>query len=151
MYGPWLPIYGVGCTLIVLLTKFKSFRKMLKNPLVTFGIIMALCTIIEYFTSWYIEKVAGIMYWDYTGVFMNIKGRVCLECSMFFGIGGCLCVYFVAPFLERRLQRFTTKFKVTVCTILALLFCSDSIYSQIHPHIGEGITSQAHEINTNNQ
>lgn len=29
MYGPWLPIYGVGCTLIVLLTKFKTFRKML--------------------------------------------------------------------------------------------------------------------------
>ncbi len=142
MYGPWLPIYGVGCTLIVLLTKFKTFRKMLKNPLLTFGVVMALCTIIEYFTSWYIEKVSGIMYWDYTGVFMNIKGRVCFECSMFFGIGGCLCVYFVAPFLERRLQRFTTKFKVTVCTLLALLFCSDSIYSQFYPHTGEGITSQ---------
>ena len=142
MYGPWLPIYGVGCTLIVLLTKFKSFRKMLKNPLLTFGVIMLLCTIIEYITSWYIEKVSGIMYWDYTGVFMNIKGRVCLECSMFFGIGGCLCVYFVAPFLERRLQRFTSKFKITICTVLALLFCSDSVYSQFHPHTGEGITSQ---------
>ena len=53
--------------------------------------------------------------------------------------------------IDPEIKRFTTKFKVTVCTILALLFCSDSIYSQIHPHIGEGITSQAHEINTNNQ
>ena len=85
------------------------------------------------------------MYWDYTGVFMNINGRVCLECSMFFGIGGCLCVYFVAPFLERRLQRFTAKFKVTICALLAILFCSDSVYSQFHPHTGEGITSQAPE------
>lgn len=145
MYGPWLPIYGVGCTLIVLLTKFKSFRKMLKNPVLTFSVVMILCTVIEYLTSWYIEKVSGIMYWDYTGVFMNINGRVCLECSMFFGIGGCLCVYFVAPFLERRLQRFTAKFKVTICALLAILFCSDSVYSQFHPHTGEGITSQAPE------
>ena len=42
MYGPWLPIYGVGCTLIVLLTKFKSFRKMLKNPVLTFSVVMIL-------------------------------------------------------------------------------------------------------------
>lgn len=145
MYGPWLPIYGVGCTLIVLLTKFKSFRKMLKNPVLTFSVVMILCTLIEYLTSWYIEKVSGIMYWDYTGVFMNINGRVCLECSMFFGIGGCLCVYFVAPFLERRLQGFTAKFKVTICALLAILFYSDSVYSQFHPHTGEGITSQAPE------
>lgn len=56
MYGPWLPIYGVGCTLIVLLTKFKTFRKMLKNPVLTFSVVMILCTVIEYLTSWYIEK-----------------------------------------------------------------------------------------------
>lgn len=105
MYGPWLPIYGVGCTLIVLLTKFKSFRKMLKNPVLTFSVVMILCTVIEYLTSWYIEKVSGIMYWDYTGVFMNINGRVCLECSMFFGIGGCFMCIFCSTIFRKKIAK----------------------------------------------
>ena len=150
LYGPWLPIYGVGCTLIILLTKFKSFRKMLKNPLLTFSVVMALCTVIEYFTSWYIEITSGVRYWDYTGIFMNINGRVCLECSIFFGLGGCLCVYIVAPFLERKLQKFTRQFKITVCTVLALLFSADTVYAHFNPHTGEGITSGISEENLHN-
>ena len=46
LYGPWLPIYGTGCTTIILLTKFKIIRKMLKNPLLTFNVNMIICSII---------------------------------------------------------------------------------------------------------
>lgn len=141
LYGPWLPIYGVGCTLIVLLTKFKTFRKMLKNPMLTFAVVMALCSIIEYATSWYIELTTGVRYWDYTGVFLNVNGRICLECSIFFGLGGALCVYIVAPFLERNLQMITNKVKISMCIALILLFGADSVYSHFHPHVGEGISS----------
>ena len=141
LYGPWLPIYGVGCTLIVLLTKFKIFRKMLKNPMLTFAVVMALCSIIEYATSWYIELTTGVRYWDYTGVFLNVNGRICLECSIFFGLGGALCVYIVAPFLERNLQMITNKVKISMCIALILLFGADSVYSHFHPHVGEGISS----------
>ena len=141
MYGPWLPIYGTGCTVIILLTKFKSFRKTLKNPFLTFNIVMLICSVIEYFTSWYIEATSGLRYWDYTGIFMNLNGRICLECSLFFGIGGCFCVYIVAPFLERKFQKIDKKKKLTICTILIVLFASDSVISQIYPHEGEGISS----------
>ena len=141
LYGPWLPIYGTGCTLIVLLTKFKKFRKMLKNPFLTFGVVMFLCSAIEYATSWYIEVTTGIRYWDYTGVFLNINGRICLECSLFFGLGGVLCVYIVAPFLERNLQRLTNKLKISMCIALLLIFGADNVYSHFHPHVGEGISS----------
>ena len=123
---------------------------MLKNPLLTFSVVMALCTVIEYFTSWYIEITSGVRYWDYTGIFMNINGRVCLECSIFFGLGGCLCVYIVAPFLERKLQKFTRQFKITICTVLALLFSADTIYAHFNPHTGEGITSGISEENLHN-
>lgn len=149
MYGPWLPIYGTGCTLIILLTKFKPFRKMLKNPFLTFFVVMTLCTVIEYATSWYIEATAGMRYWDYNGVFLNINGRVCFECSVFFGLGGCLCVYIVAPFLERKLQKLTSKVKITVCTILILLFSIDNVYCKIYPHTGEGITTEVKNFQKN--
>lgn len=142
LYGPWLPIYGTGCTLIVLLTKFKSFRKALKNPILTFFIVMILCTIIEYFTSWYIEMKTGVRYWEYEGIFLNIKGRVCFENSVFFGLGGCVCVYIVAPFLEEKLQKINFLVKAILCVILVTLIGIDTIYSQIYPHMGEGITSE---------
>lgn len=140
MYGPWLPIYGTGCTIIILLTRFKNIRKMLKKPFITFIVISILCSVIEYFTSWYIEKTTGLRYWDYTGVFGNINGRICLECSIFFGLGGSLCVYIVAPFLERQIQKLTNKVKITICTLLITIFFIDHIYSKDYPHTGDGIT-----------
>ena len=149
MYGPWLPIYGVGCTLIVLLTKFKSFRKMLKNPLLTFGVVMFLCTVIEYFTSWYIEKVTGVMYWDYTGVFMNINGRVCLEGLIIFGLGGCAFTYCLAPLIDNLYKNLNPNLKSMICLILILLFAIDIVYSHFNPNCGDGITSKVLNICVN--
>ena len=140
MYGPWLPIYGTGCTLIILLTRFKIVRKALKNPFLTFFIIVLLCNVIEYFTSLVIEMKTGLRYWDYTGVFGNINGRICLECSIFFGLGGCLCVYIVAPFLERFIQKISPRVKITLCIALLTVFGSDAIYSNFYPNSGEGVT-----------
>lgn len=109
--------------------------------MLTFAVVMALCSIIEYATSWYIELTTGVRYWDYTGVFLNVNGRICLECSIFFGLGGALCVYIVAPFLERNLQMITNKVKISMCIALILLFGADSVYSHFYPHVGEGISS----------
>ena len=142
LYGPWLPIYGTGCTLIVLMTKFKTFRKAIKNPILTFFIVMILCTAVEYFTSWFIELKTGVRYWDYTGIFLNINGRVCFESSTFFGLGGCLCLYIAAPYLERNLQKISLHTKTILCIILVSIISIDTIYAQIYPHTGEGITDE---------
>lgn len=140
LHGPWLPIYGWGCTIIILLTRFKKIREILKNPVLTFIIIVIVCSIIEYMTSWYIELISGLRYWDYTGVFLNLNGRICFECSAFFGLGGALCVYIVAPFLERKIQKITKKTKIIICTILLSLITIDNCYSIKHPNMGEGIS-----------
>ena len=145
MYGPWLPIYGFGCTFVIMLTYFKSFRKILKNPTLTFLIITLLCTALEYFTSWYTEKTLGVRYWDYTGVFMNINGRVCLEGAIFFGLGGSACIYFVAPFLEERIQKINKRKLIVVCVILCVTFFADHLYSKFQPHYGDGITENSNE------
>ncbi|MCR5186180.1 MAG: DUF975 family protein [Clostridia bacterium] len=143
-YGPWLPIYGISCTAIILLvTKFEVFRKIAKNPLALFLFVMVFATSVEYFGSWFMETSTGLKYWDYSGVFMNINGRVCLECSLFFGMGGSLCLYIVAPFLERQFEKLTLKYRISICLILVSLFAIDEFYSMKHPHEGEGITNGA--------
>ena len=141
-YGPWLPIYGFSCTAISLLvTRFEKFRKLTNNPIIMFLFIMTFSTLAEYVTSWFIELVSGLKYWDYSGVFMNINGRVCLECSLFFGFGGSLCLYIIAPFLERQFEKLTLKVRLSICLILVSIFSLDELYSIKHPNQGEGITS----------
>ena len=151
LYGPWLPIYGTGCTLIIIATQFKTFRQILKKPFLTFFVVMIGCTVIEYLTSWYIEIVNGVRYWDYTGIFCNINGRVCLESAIFFGIGGSICVYFIAPFLERIIQKIDTKQKTAICILLISIFMLDQVYSHFNPHIGKGITEEMQNIRINNE
>ena len=125
-YGPWLPIYGFSCTAVILLvTRFKMFRKLAKYPFLMFIFIMVFATTAEYVTSWLLETISGLKYWDYSGVFMNINGRVCLECSLFFGVGGSLCLYIIAPFLEKQFEKLTLKVRISICLLLVTLFGID--------------------------
>ena len=142
LYGPYLPIYGFGCTAIILLNKFPKFRKLLKNPFLTFVIVMLICAVVEYYTSVFLEVIKGVRYWDYTGIFLNLNGRICLECTLFFGTGGSLCLYIVAPFIEKGLQHITKKIKITTCIILGIILGNDFIYSQFNPHVGDNISTE---------
>ena len=63
--------------------------------------LIALCGCVEYFTSVYLEYVHdGTRWWDYTGYFLNLHGRICAEGLLVFGIGGMAIVYVLAPFLD---------------------------------------------------
>ena len=141
-YGPVLPIYGSACTLIVLLTYYKGFRKMLKNPPLTFVVITIICSTIEYFTSWFTETFMGITYWNYDGIFMNLNGRICLENSLFFGIGGSIIIYYIAPILEKNISKISKKVRVIACILFSLIFVADMTYSHFNPHKGIGITEE---------
>ena len=93
LYGPWLPIYGSGGIMILLLLK-----KLRTNPVKEFFSAVLLCGIIEYMTSWYLEITNdGMKWWDYSGYLLNLNGRVCAEGLIVFGIGAMFTVYFAAP------------------------------------------------------
>ena len=142
LYGPWVPIYGFGCVSLLLLSNIKAFKKILKSPLKTFFTVMFLCTIMEYITSVYLEITKGVKYWDYTGIFLNIKGRICLENSIFFGIGGCICLYFVGPYLEDKIKKISKTIQIASSIILITIIMMDITYSTIKPHMGPGITEE---------
>lgn len=135
LLGPWLPIYGSGGVLILLL-----LRKMFNKPIVTFFSMTILCTVIEYITSWYLEVTKGVRWWDYSNYLLNINGRVCLEGAIVFGIGGCSVVYLLAPKLSKVFNKLSNYILVPICVILTSLFIIDVIYSHYHPNMGEGVT-----------
>lgn len=139
LHGPWLPIYGTGSVLILLI--LNKFRK---NPPLEFISAMTLCGFIEYFTGYYLEMTHnGQRWWDYTGYYLNLHGRICAEGLLTFGIGGMLIVYVLAPLLDNILRQISHRILLPLCLVLILLFVCDQCYSSRHPNTGTGITRSA--------
>lgn len=135
LWGPWLPIYGVGGVLALLF-----FRKLFDRPVLIFFMVTIGASVIEYFTSWLIEFVNGVRFWDYSNYPLNINGRICLEGSVMFGLGGCAVIYFAAPFLARYYTKIPAYIKLIICVVLISFFLGDMAYTNVHPHVGAGIT-----------
>lgn len=136
MHGPWLPIYGAGAVLI--LTILYKFRR---HPLGAFIMTIILCGFIEYFSAYYLEITHnGQKWWDYSGYFLNLHGRICGEGLLVFGLGGMAIMYLTAPLLDNFLRKIPYKILVPLCVVLILCFGADSAYSKKHPNVGKGIT-----------
>ena len=136
LHGPWIPIYGFGCVLILLL--LKRFRM---RPKVEFSMAVLLCGCIEYFTGFFLELTHnGQKWWDYTGYFLNLHGRICAEGLLVFGVGGMAFVYVVAPLIDNWVKEHLNKKLSAACLVLLLLFGGDVIYSHFEPNVGEGVT-----------
>ena len=136
LHGPWIPIYGFGCVLILLL--LKRFRM---RPKVEFSMAVLLCGCIEYFTGLVLELTHnGQKWWGYTGYFLNLHGRICAEGLLVFGVGGMAFVYVIAPLIDNWVKEHLNKKLSAACLVLLLLFGADVVYSHFEPNIGEGVT-----------
>lgn len=137
LQGPWIPIYGTGGVLILLL--LYRFRA---RPELEFALSICLAGIVEFGTFAVMEiSHDGMRWWDYSGYFLNFGGRVCAEGLLVFGVGGMTVVYLVAPAVNNWLRRRSWKKVVFVSLILGILFCADTAYSSKHPNTGKGITT----------
>ena len=136
LHGPWLPIYGTGATIIlVLLARFR------KKPALEFTLAIVLSGCVEYFTGWYLEMThGGMKWWDYSGYFLNINGRICAEGLLTFGIAGVAVVYLIGPLLDEIFRKIKPAVAGVVCAVLVIVFGVDNVYSSAHPNEGEGIT-----------
>lgn len=120
LLGPICPIYGCGCLIIVMLLK-----KYLEDPLVLFVMAVVLCSLLEYFTSYLMEKLFKARWWDYSDKKYHINGRICLENSIAFGILGLLLSYVINPFVVKMLVFVPTTVFNIVGIILCLIFVVD--------------------------
>lgn len=139
LHGPWLPIYGTGAMVILLL-----LNRLRTKPIAEFFVAMTLCGIVEYFTSWYLEvTMNGTKWWDYSDYFLNLNGRICAEGLLIFGVAGVAGVYFIAPILDNLFIKIPKKVAIVILVILIAVFVADNIYSSGNPNVGKGITDYA--------
>ncbi len=135
MTGPWLPIYGVGGMVIIVLLK-----PLRKNPLLMFAGTTVACGILEYFASWLLEMMFDAKWWDYKGYFLNINGRICLEGLLVFGLAGVAFTYIFSPLLDNLYKAIGGKARKIIISALVLTFAVDFVLCALQPNTGDGIT-----------
>ena len=94
LIGPYCPIYGTGALLLTFfLEPFKY------NIVLVFVLSMLICGILEYLTSYTMEKLFKARWWDYSNKKFNINGRICLKTIIPFGLLGTVILYITNPLI----------------------------------------------------
>lgn len=136
LFGPWLPIYGAGGLFLYFL-----LYRMKKYPVRIFFLAAFLCLALEYFSSWFLEKLWNIRWWDYSHYWGNINGRVCPLGGLLFGTGALFAIYGLIPWFERLYEKIPSRFRKIIGALLLLLFLADAAYAAATPNTGKGISS----------
>ena len=126
LIGPYCPIYGVGCLLIIILLK-----KYTDDFIVLFIMSMLICSLLEYLTSYVMEKLFNARWWNYSNRKFNINGRVCLETLIPFGIFGSLILLVVNPFVVSIFNKIPDNIFKVITILFFIIFVIDEVVSYI--------------------
>ncbi len=124
LIGPICPIYGVGAIVMVLL-----LRKYANDYITLFVLAFVICSLLEYFTSYILEKIFKLRWWDYSDRKYNIEGRICLTNLIAFGILAVLMIVFIHPVIINFIHTFSNHIVIISFIILFVLFLTDIVAS----------------------
>ena len=124
MIGPYCPIYGWGAIFITILLK-----RYISDWIVLFFMSMITCGILEYLTSYVMEKIFHARWWDYSRRKYNINGRICLETLVPFGLLGLTIMYITNPIILNALQSIPDNILNVIAIVLFVIFIIDGIVS----------------------
>lgn len=146
LIGPYCPIYGFGSVIIIF------YLERYKNDIITTFILgMFICSVLEYFTSYIMEKLFKARWWDYSDRRFNINGRICLETMVPFGLLGCLLMYVINPFISGIISNVPKNILNPIAIVLFILFVMDniasySIITKLHLHTNKIVMDNTEEI-----
>lgn len=119
LYGPCIPLYGVGATLAQILFMDLPIKGLDDPSLTTIFIGCAVGSFfLEYGTSYILEKRFHARWWDYSDLPLNINGRVCLIFTLCFGFAGVLVTQIIIP----PIVEIISYFPAFLIELLALIF-----------------------------
>ena len=123
--GTVCPIYGHGALVVLLCLDGGC-----KNPVLTFLLGAVLTSIVEYATSFAMEKLFHMRWWDYSKHKFNINGRVCLLNSTLFGLASVfLCHLANPPIADWLTDLFVKGVAIPLAIVLTVVYLTDIILS----------------------
>ncbi len=100
--GPVCPIYGFGMMAVLFLLKNWSVDDGAGGSVVVLFLGgMVLSTAVELVGGWLMFRLFHARWWDYSDKPFNLGGYICLEFSIFWGLGTVLAVRVVHPLVAR--------------------------------------------------
>ena len=126
LYGPLCPIYGFGSIValfvydLILLGRLPKLSWMM---ILLAGFFFSM--ILEYPTSYILEKKFHARWWDYSNLPLNINGRTCAITSIGFGIGAIIIMNYLIPSYEKILVIIPATIIAVLCVIFVALHSSD--------------------------
>lgn len=124
LLGPICPIYGYGALAIVVL-----IGKNANDPLGVFLKAILVCSILEYLTSYLMEKLFKARWWDYSNQKYNINGRICVETMLPFGLLGVFMIYIAHPFVAKVVSLLSDKVEIVLAAVFFIIYLVDNIVS----------------------
>lgn len=122
LHGPICPIYGSGALV------FKVILQPVSTPFasrwwVTLLLGIFAADMVEYITSYLMEKLFHARWWDYSKNFLNINGRVCFKHSIYWAVASFIATYVVLPLYDVVLGFIPQNIRlISVIVILVVFF-----------------------------
>lgn len=124
LYGPYCPIYGFGGLIVLIF-----LEPFANNKIIVFLLAMILTTLLEYVTSFIMEKLFDAKWWDYSEMPFNINGRVCLLNSILFGLLGLIITYIIHPHVENLVNYIPNNYIQYIVLLLVIILSVDFTFT----------------------
>ena len=126
LVGPYIPIYGfAGLIYFLLLSDYRLDLIFSIDGLKQFLVGSIVATMVEYVTSYILERFLNARWWDYSNYPLNLNGRVCLIASVFWGIVTVIIINIINPFLLVGIGNLNRDIKLIYASSMITMFTID--------------------------
>lgn len=129
LYGPLTPVYGIGIILIIVISKYVFINMHLprwKETIIVFIVLVFALTLLEWLGGILIEKLFGVVFWDYSRFKFHIGHYIALEISLLWGIISIIFIYLIKPLIDP-----LVKMIPSFITIILLIILFGDIFATI--------------------
>jgi len=129
--GFFCPLYGFSAVLVLLSSEWANFVFENSPSAVLISILMAvlLVTGLEYLTGFFLEKIFHCKWWDYSNKTANLKGYICLEYSVLWGLLAFVLLRYVHPVISAWVLLIPAEVKACLLIALVIYFFTDTAKS----------------------
>lgn len=125
--GPLCPIYGIGATMVYL---FLSPIADNLGLLYIGGVILP--TVVEYLTGAVMENLFHASWWDYSDRKFNLKGRICLQVSIGWGLFSVVMIKVIHPIVYDIVEAIPYRIGIVLASVAIAFIVSDLVITVSH-------------------
>ena len=124
--GPVCPIYGFGVLSVVLV-----LEPVKDNLLLLFFGSMVFTSLLEFIAGFAMERIFHDKWWDYSNNPFNIKGYICLEFSIIWGIACVLVVDVIHPIIMKLVNAVPHTLGLWLMAALYVILAADAVLTLV--------------------